>query len=155
MRSIWRETDIAAWFPVEETSMPIRILIADDDSNIRMLLRRVLESHIAWTVCGEVSNGADAVEEVERAVPDVAILDLGMPLMNGMDAARKISSAHPQLPMLLLSVQEVSEQLVQEARKAGFKGAVTKGSGREIVEGIEAVLRNQSFFQRIERPSPP
>jgi DNA-binding NarL/FixJ family response regulator len=135
--------------------MPIRILIADDDSNIRMLLRRVVESHPAWKVCGEASNGVDAVEEAERAEPDVAILDLGMPLMNGMDAAREISKAHPQLPMLLLSVQEVSEQLVQEARRAGFKGAITKGSGREVVEGIEAVLRDQLFFQRIEGCSPP
>jgi len=135
--------------------MPIQILIADDDANIRMLLRRVLESHPAWKVCGEVSNGADAVEEVKRVEPDVAILDLGMPLMNGMDAARKISSFRPKLPMLLLSVQEVSEQLVQDARTAGFKGAITKGSGREVVEGIEAVLRDQLFFQRTDGSSPP
>ena len=135
--------------------MPIRILIADDDSNIRMLLRRVVESHPAWKVCGEASNGVDAIEEAKRAEPDVAILDLGMPLMNGMDAAREISKAHPELPMLLLSVQEVSEPLVQAALSAGFKGAITKGSGREVVEGIEAVLRDQLFFQRREGSSPP
>jgi len=134
--------------------MPIRILIADDDSNIRMLLRRVLESHPEWEVCGEVSNGADAVEEVRRVEPDVAILDLGMPVMNGMDAAREISKAHPQLPLLLLSVQQVSEPLVQAARAAGFRGAITKGRGREVVVGIEAVLRDQLFFQKIEDPPP-
>lgn len=120
--------------------MPIRIFIADDDSSIRMLLRRVLETHPAWQVCGEASNGLDAVKQVEHAAPDVAILDLGMPLMNGIDAAREISKAHPRLPMLLLSVQDVSEQLVQAALSAGFKGAITKGSGREVVEAIEAGL---------------
>jgi len=130
------------------TSMPIRILIADDDSTIRMLLRRVVETHPAWQVCGEAANGVDAIEQVEREQPDVAILDLGMPLMNGMDAAREISKAHPQLPLLLLSVQEVSEQLVRAALNAGFKGAITKGSGREVVEGIEAVLHDRFFFQK-------
>jgi DNA-binding NarL/FixJ family response regulator len=136
------------------TSMPIRILIADDDSSIRMLLRRVLEAHPAWKVCGEASNGVDAVEQAERAEPDVAILDLGMPLMNGMEAAREISKAHPRLLMLLLSVQEVSEQLVKAALSAGFKGAITKGSGREVVEGIEAVLNDRLFFQRTANVPP-
>jgi len=136
-------------------SMPIRILIADDDSTIRMLLRRVVETHRAWQVCGEAANGVDAVEQVERERPDVAILDLGMPLMNGMDAAREISKAHPQLPLLLLSVQEVSEQLVRAALNAGFKGAITKGSGREVVEGIEAVLHDRFFFQKSENATSP
>ena len=135
--------------------MPIRILIADDDSTIRMLLRRVLETHPAWQVCGEAANGADAVEQVKREQPDVAILDLGMPLMNGMDAAREISKAHPRLPLLLLSVQEVSEQLVHAALNAGFKGAITKGRGREVVEGIEAVLHDRFFFQKTENTTLP
>ncbi len=135
--------------------MPIRILIADDDANIRMLLRRVVETHPAWQVCGEAANGVEAIYQVEQDQPDVAILDLGMPLMNGMDAAREISKAHPQLPLLLLSVQEVSEQLVHAALSAGFKGAITKGSGREVVEGIEAVLRDRFFFQKSESASAP
>lgn len=132
--------------------MPIRILIADDDFTIRMLLRRVLETHPAWQVCGEAANGVDAVQQVERSQPDVAVLDLGMPMMNGMDAAREIARTHPKLPMLLLSVQEVSEQLVKAALEAGFKGAITKGSCREVVEGIEAVLHNRLFFQNGRLP---
>jgi DNA-binding NarL/FixJ family response regulator len=132
--------------------MPIRILIADDDSTIRMLLRRVLETHPAWQVCGEAANGVDAVQQVEQSQPDIAVLDLGMPTMNGMDAAREISRTHPKLPMLLLSVQEVSEQLMKAALAAGFKGAITKGSGREVVEGIEAVLCDRLFFQNARLP---
>jgi DNA-binding NarL/FixJ family response regulator len=115
----------------------------------------VLETHPAWQVCGEATNGVDAVEQVERAQLDVAILDLGMPLMNGMDAAREIEKAHPRLPMLLLSVQEVSEQPVHAALNAGFRGAITKGSGREVVEGIEAFLHDRFFFQGAENSLQP
>lgn len=126
--------------------MAIRILIADDDSTIRMLLRRLLEGRSNWRVCSEAVNGVEAVEKVERFAPDVAILDLGMPIMNGVQAAREISKAHPRLPMLLISVQEVSRQLAEAARDAGFRGAVTKSRGHEIVEAVEALLNNELFF---------
>lgn len=128
--------------------MPIRILIADDDSTIRMLLRRLLERHNDWQVCCEAVNGVDAIEKVARVAPDVAILDLGMPVMNGMQAAQWISKVNPRLPMLLISVQQVSDQLVEAARNAGFKGAITKSRGLEVVQGVEALLNNQVFFCR-------
>jgi DNA-binding NarL/FixJ family response regulator len=127
--------------------MAIRILIADDDPTIRMLLRRLLEKHSDWQVCGEAVNGVEAIEQVEKVAPDLAILDLGMPVMNGMRAAQWISKVNPRLPMLLISVQEVSDQLVQAARKAGFRGAITKGRGLEVVEGVEALLNNEVFFR--------
>ena len=88
----------------------------------------------------------EAVEKVELFAPDLAILDLGMPTMNGVDAAREIRKAHPQLPLLLISVQELSPQLTDATRDAGFKGAVTKSRGYEIVEAVEALIKNQSFF---------
>ncbi len=126
--------------------MPIRILIADDDSTIRRLLRRLLEDHPNWEVCGEAVNGADAVAKIEHLAPDLAVLDLGMPQMNGLQAAREIYKAHPQIPLILLTVQEVSHQLAEEAESAGFRGAVSKSTGREVVEGVEALLRNETFF---------
>jgi DNA-binding NarL/FixJ family response regulator len=126
--------------------MAIRILIADDDSTIRILLRRLLERHSEWQVCDEAVNGVQAIEKVELFTPDLAIVDLGMPIMNGIQAAREISKANPRLPMLLISVQEVSRQLVEAARSAGFRGAVTKARGQEIVEAVEALLNNESFF---------
>jgi DNA-binding NarL/FixJ family response regulator len=126
--------------------MATRILIADDDSTIRMLLRRLLEGHSDWQVCSEAVNGAEAVEKVEMFAPDLAILDLGMPIMNGVQAAREISKAHPQLPLLLISVQEVSRQLAEAARGAGFRGAVTKSRGHEIVEAVKALVNNELFF---------
>ncbi len=130
--------------------MPIRILIADDDPAIRRLFRRLIEAQPDWTVCGEAVNGLDAVEQVAQVAPDLAILDLGMPLMNGIEAAREISHLNPALPLLLISVQEMSDQLVAAAREAGFKGAITKSRGREVVTGVEAVLQNQLFFKRDE-----
>jgi DNA-binding NarL/FixJ family response regulator len=126
--------------------MAVRILIADDDPTIRILLRRLLERHSDWRVCGEAVNGVEAVEKVELFTPDLAILDLGMPMMNGVQAAREIARSNPRLPMLLISVQEVSHQLANAARDAGFMGAVTKSRGHEIVEAVEALIGDQLFF---------
>ena len=128
--------------------MPIRILIADDDPAIRGLFRRLLEAHPDWQVCGEAVNGVDAIEKVALEAPDLAILDLGMPLKNGLEAARTISQLNPKISLLLISVQEMSDQLVEAAREAGFKGGITKSRGSEVVKGVEAVLHNQVFFQK-------
>jgi DNA-binding NarL/FixJ family response regulator len=130
----------------KNTLMPTRILIADDDSTIRLLLRRLLEKQPDWQVCGEASNGVEAIERVEELEPDVVVMDLGMPVMTGLQAAPEIVKAHPQLPMLLISVQEVSRQLAREARNAGYRGAVTKSCGSEVLKGIEALLRHETFF---------
>ncbi|MDP9161055.1 MAG: response regulator transcription factor [Acidobacteriota bacterium] len=127
--------------------MSIRILIADDDSPIRRLLRRLIEEHVGWEVCGEAVNGADAVSKADELSPDLVVLDLAMPQKNGLQAAREISKSTPSLPMLLLTVQQVSSELVQEARNAGFKGAVSKCTGSEVVRGVETLLRHGSFFR--------
>jgi DNA-binding NarL/FixJ family response regulator len=126
--------------------VPIRILIADDDPNIRLLLRRLLEKQHNWQVCGEASNGVEAIEGVEQFAPDIVVMDLAMPVMSGLQAAPEIIRTHPKLPMLLISVQEVSRQLAWEARNAGYRGAVTKSGGDEILKGIEALLRHDMFF---------
>ena len=126
--------------------MSTRILIADDDVTIRMLLRRLVEKQRDWQVCGEASNGIEAIERVEQFEPDVVVMDLAMPVMNGLQAGPEIAKAHPRLPMLLISVQEVSNQLAWEARNAGYRGAVTKNGGDEVLRGIEALLRHEMFF---------
>jgi len=126
--------------------MPIRILVADDDSTIRKLLKRLLEDHPQWEVCGEAVDGLDAVAKSDELAPDVVILDLGMPRMNGLQAAREISRRNPGSRLILLTVQQLSDQLAEEARDAGFQGAVSKSTGREVVSGVEAVLQNSMFF---------
>lgn len=141
---------LADSLPTSQNEMPVRILIADDDVSIRRLLRRLLEGRTDWEVCSEACNGQEAVQQAANLSPDVAVLDLAMPCMNGFEAAREISKLLPRPSMLLLTVQEVSQHLIQEAREVGFQGAVSKGNGAEVLKGIETLLCKQTFF----RPGP-
>src|SRR5579872_3840785 len=127
--------------------MSVRILIADDDVSIRFLLRRILEERPGWEVCGEAANGNDAVAKIKQLSPDLAIIDLAMPDKNGLEAARQIFALSPLTAMLLLTVQEVSIELARAAREAGFRGAVTKGSGREVVIAVETLLNQGTVFE--------
>jgi CheY-like chemotaxis protein len=126
--------------------MPTRILIADDDKTIRLLLRRILESHPLWEICADASDGKDAIEKAAQLHPDLIVLDLAMPVMNGLQAAERLSKEFPNTPLLLISVQQITNQLEQSARRAGFKGAVTKSSGAEVLTAVEALLRSEFFF---------
>ena len=126
--------------------MPVRILIADDDKTIRLLLRRILESHDSWEICADASNGKDAIAKAAQVHPDLIILDLAMPVMNGLQAAEHLSKELPTIPLLLISVQQITNQLEQSARRAGFKGAVTKSSGAEVLSAVETLLRSETFF---------
>ena len=130
--------------------MSVRILIADDDASIRRLLRRLIELHADWSVCGDAHDGQDAIGKAAELNPDVIVLDLAMPQMNGLQAAREISRNTPEVPMLLLTVQQVSKELTHEAAHAGFKGAVSKSTGSEVVKAIEVLLKHQRFFQTVQ-----
>jgi DNA-binding NarL/FixJ family response regulator len=134
--------------------MPVKILIADDDAAIRRLLRRLIETRGGWTVCADARDGHEAVDKTEELKPDVVVLDLAMPDMNGLQAAREISSKHPELPMLLFTVQQVSKELRHQALNAGCRGALSKNTGSEIVHAIEVLLNNQNFFQPIRSDAP-
>jgi DNA-binding NarL/FixJ family response regulator len=129
--------------------MTVRILIADDDASIRRLLRRLIESHDGWSVCGDAHDGRDAIGKAAQLNPDVIVLDLAMPQMNGLQAAREISRHTPEIPLLLLTVQQVSKELTNEALHAGFKGAISKSTGSEVVKAIEVLLQHQNFFQPV------
>lgn len=124
--------------------MPTRILIADDDASIRRLVRRIVEEHPNWEVCGEAIDGQDAVTKTAELAPDVVILDLAMPEKNGFQAAREISEKSPKLPMMLLTVQDASAELDKEARRAGFRVIISKYKGTEVVQGIEFLLSDQA-----------
>ena len=130
-------------------AMAVRILIADDDTAIRRLLRRLIENHADWSVCGDAADGQDAVDKAAQLSPDVVVLDLAMPQMNGLQAAREISRNLPDVPLLLLTVQQVSKELTREAAHAGFKGAVSKNTGSEVVRAIEILLKHENFFRPV------
>lgn len=129
--------------------MAVRILIADDDASIRRLLRRLIESHEDWNVCGEAQDGNEAINKTSQLNPDVIVMDLAMPQMNGLQAGRAISQKVPETPLLLLTVQQVSKELMKEARHAGFKGAISKSTGSEVVKAIEVLLQRHTFFQPV------
>ncbi len=134
--------------------MAVRILIADDDTAIRRLLRRLIETHGGWTVCADARDGHEAVDKAETLKPDVVVLDLAMPDMNGLQAAREIARANPELPILLFTVQQVSKELSYEARSSGCRGALSKNTGSEVVHAIEVLLNHETFFQPIRSDAP-
>jgi DNA-binding NarL/FixJ family response regulator len=105
--------------------MPLKILIADDSSEVRQLLRFFIEHSTDWLVCGEAENGQIAVEKVTKLKPHAVILDLSMPVMNGLDAAREITRIAPTVQMVMFTVH-VSEQLRKEAKDVGIKDVISK-----------------------------
>jgi DNA-binding NarL/FixJ family response regulator len=122
-----------------------RILIVDDSSLVRDRLRVMLQQHAGWKVCGEAVSGRDALDKVTQSAPDLIVLDFLMPGMNGLQAARELGKLVPEVPILMFTMH-LSHQLVQEARNAGVRGAVPKSDAGRLVEGVEAVLRNEPYF---------
>lgn len=120
--------------------MAARILIADDNPIMRTTLRALLERRQGWQVCYEASNGLEAVQGAATLKPDLVILDLSMPVMDGLQAAREISSSHPEIT-ILMHTNHASAALVQQAEKHGVRKIVSKGGrGNDIVAAIEALL---------------
>ena len=120
--------------------MPFRILIADDHSAVRSVLRALIESHADWQVCGEAVNGFEAVVKTEELKPDLLVLDMAMPIMDGIRAAREISKASATLPILMHTMHS-SPTLDLEAQKAGVSQVVNKcESGDKLIMVIENLL---------------
>jgi DNA-binding NarL/FixJ family response regulator len=123
-----------------------RILIADDHEIVRHGLRALLESHPGWEVCGEAADGWDAVRKTSELKPDVVAMDVGMPNLNGLDAARQILRENPRQKILFLTMYH-SEQLARTCMEAGIRGLLLKSdAGLELVNAIETLQRNGTFF---------
>ena len=123
-----------------------RIFIADDSADLRRALRNILESRPRFKVCGKASNGIEAITKTRELGPDLVILDMQMPDMNGFEAARKILEFFPSMPILIFSIH-FSTQHVQEAHKIGIRGYIEKGTSfQTLIEGVETVLAGETFF---------
>lgn len=125
---------------------PLRILIADDHELVRKGLRTVLDGQPGWTLCGEAVNGRDAVEKARQLKPDIMVMDVTMPELNGLEATRQILKERPKTEVLILTVHE-SEQLVGEVLAAGARGYILKGdTTRLLVSAIESIAQHKPFF---------
>jgi DNA-binding NarL/FixJ family response regulator len=126
--------------------MKLRILIADDHEVVRRGLASLLQSHEGWEVCGEAKDGRQAVEMARQLKPDVVILDVGMPILNGLAATRQLAQQNPQQKTIVLTITD-SDQVIREALDAGARGFVLKSdAARDLVSAVEAVQNNRMFF---------
>jgi DNA-binding NarL/FixJ family response regulator len=123
-----------------------RVLIADDHEIVRRGIRDLIEKHPGWEVCGEAKDGRDAVSRAFALKPDLVLLDIGMPNLNGLDAARQIAANCPLTRVLVLTVHD-SEQVVREVLAVGARGFLLKSdAGRDLVSAVEALQRHGTFF---------
>jgi DNA-binding NarL/FixJ family response regulator len=125
---------------------PLRILLADDHTVVRQGLRKVLEERPEWQVVAEAGDGREAVRLAEEHKPDVAVLDVAMPLLNGIEATRQITRRVPQTKVLVLSMYP-DEAYVTQMLKAGATGYLLKDSADvDLLEAVQAVSHGKSFF---------
>jgi DNA-binding NarL/FixJ family response regulator len=126
--------------------VPLRLFLADDHEIVRFGLRNLLESQFGWSVVGEAGDGKEAVERVSLLEPDVALLDISMPGLNGLDAARQILARGSRTKILILSVHD-SEEVIQQVLDSGAKGYVLKSDAmRDLIAAVDAVRSNKTFF---------
>jgi CheY-like chemotaxis protein len=117
----------------------MNILIADDKLHIRRVLRGLIEGHEDWEVCAEAEDGVQAVNRAKQFQPDLIILDLAMPELNGIEAAGQISQALPGVPILIFTLY-ASPQVEKEAEKVGVQRVISKSTGYMLVPAIEVAL---------------
>ena len=125
---------------------PTRVLLADDHKLIRTGLRLIVDQHPEFTVVAEADDGRQAVALVEATKPDVVVMDIGMPRLNGIEAAAQISKSHPEIAVVMLSMHS-DEGYVLRALKAGARGYLLKDSAEaDLARAIAAVIDGKSFF---------
>ena len=126
-----------------------QILIADDHEVVRSGLRAIIETRADWVVSGEASNGRDAVASALKLKPDVAIIDYSMPVMNGVEASRRIKLHHLHTEVLILTMHE-SEEILTEVLLAGVRGFLLKSDARShLIAAVEALLDHRPYFTSV------
>ena len=126
--------------------MKLRILIADDHEVVRQGLSTLLQMHEGWQICGEARDGREAVEMARQLKPDVIVLDVGMPNLNGLVATRQLAQQNPEAKIIVLTITD-SDQVIREALDAGARGFVLKSdAARDLVSAVEALQGDRMFF---------
>jgi DNA-binding NarL/FixJ family response regulator len=125
---------------------PLRILIADDHEVVRQGVRTILESQSGWSVVAEAQDGLHAVDQAQETKPDIVLLDISMPQMNGLEAAKQILKLLPDTQVLILTMYE-SDELVREVLAAGARGYVLKTDARrDLVNAVRSLSEHRPFF---------
>jgi DNA-binding NarL/FixJ family response regulator len=128
------------------TQVAVRLVVADDHEVVRKGLRAVLEGRPGWEVAAEAKDGKEAVQKVRELKPDVIVLDISMPLLNGLEATRQIIKEDPKARILILTMHE-SDPLIQEVLDAGARGYLLKSdAGRDLVTAVDALRNNKTYF---------
>jgi DNA-binding NarL/FixJ family response regulator len=134
------------WLEVKAKMESLHLVVADDHDIVRRGLRDLLEQQVGWKVVAEATNGKEAVEKVLKTQPDVAVLDIQMPVVNGLEAAKQIVMSGSKTRILILTIHE-SDTLIREMLDAGVRGYVLKSdAARDLVSAVEALRRNRTFF---------
>jgi DNA-binding NarL/FixJ family response regulator len=124
----------------------VRILVADDHEVMRMGIRNLIESVPNWSVAAEASNGREAVEMALHSPPDIIIMDITMPEMNGLEAAAKIAENCPDVPVIMFSLH-LSEDVMGRFKTGAIRGAVAKSeAARDLLDAVRSVLGGGTFF---------
>ena len=128
------------------SGMKVRILLTDDHEIVRRGLCALLQRHEGWEICGEATDGREAVEKAKLLKPDVIIVDIGMPNLNGLDATRRLLQYDANFKIIVLTVTD-ADQVIREALDAGARGFVLKSdAARDLVTAIEALQSKRMFF---------
>src|ERR1700723_3355130 len=123
----------------------LRVLIADDHAVIRKRVKSIVEQHPRFEVIGEAIDGAKAIEEAQRLKPDVVVMNVNMPVLNGLEAAREINAKLPQSAIVILSLN-ADERLIEEAKKIGARAYVAKSRAAEmLIKAIEDAITGGDF----------
>ena len=126
--------------------VPLRLFLADDHEIVRFGLRNLLESQFGWSVVGEAADGREAIERIMLLEPDVALLDISMPQVNGLEVARQIVARGCRTKILMLSVHD-SQDVIQQVLDSGARGYVLKSDAmRDLIAAVDAVRSNKTFF---------
>jgi len=126
--------------------MNVRILLADDHEIVRQGVRALVESQTGWEICGEASTGREAVDLAERLKPDIVIMDIGMPELNGLDATRQIKRALPVTEVLIFTANE-TEEIVRHVFKAGARAYLLKAEAKQhLIQALEMLCKHRTYF---------
>jgi len=122
--------------------MPRRILIVDDSAYVRRSMRALFAGQRDFEICGEAADGQDGIEKAEKLNPDLIILDLSMPVMNGLDAARALRLTRPAIPIILYSLYS-DEAVLAEAIAAGIRAVVSKADIDDLIDIAIAIFKDE------------